>query len=96
VWLREAIEVLADPMALMLAATATVYLWLGDTTDAVIMLAALVPVLGVDVVLDARARGALKQLSAAVAPRAGCPRWARRDNPDARRCSGGRTPVARG
>jgi Ca2+-transporting ATPase len=69
-WLRETIEVLADPMALMLAATATVYLWLGDTTDGVIMLAALVPVLGVDVVLEARARGALKQLSAAVAPQA--------------------------
>ncbi len=67
-WLGEALRIVADPMALMLAVAAAVYLALGETRDGVIMLATLVPVLGVDVVLEARSRGALKRLAEAVRP----------------------------
>ncbi|MFN8061928.1 MAG: cation-transporting P-type ATPase [Vicinamibacterales bacterium] len=69
-WLKEAIGIAADPMALMLAAAATVYLLLGETTDGIIMLVALVPVLGIDIFLDARSRAALRRLAEVVAPRA--------------------------
>lgn len=67
---REILQIAADPMAIMLAASATVYFVLGETRDAVILLAALVPVLGVDVLLEARSRAALKKLASQVAPRA--------------------------
>ncbi len=67
-WLGEALRVLADPMALMLALAAGVYLALGERRDGIILLVALVPVLGVDVVLEARSRSALKKLAAAVRP----------------------------
>ncbi len=68
--LRELLHTLADPMALMLVAAGAIYLALGETRDGALLLGALVPVLGVDVLLEARARGALAKLSAAVAPRA--------------------------
>lgn len=60
----------ADPMALMLAAAGLVYLALGERTEGVILLGALIPVLGVDVALEARSRAALRKLAAAVAPQA--------------------------
>jgi len=60
----------ADPMALMLAAAAGVYYALGETIDAIVLLVALIPVIGVDVILEARSRSALKKLVAATAPRA--------------------------
>jgi len=66
--LKEVLLTLADPMALMLAATGAVYLFLGDRRDGLIILAAIIPVLSVDVTLEARARGALKRLASAVAP----------------------------
>ena len=69
-WLREALSIVADPMALMLALAAVVYLLLGDVRNAIILACALVPVLGVDVVLEARSRQALKKLAGAVRPRA--------------------------
>ncbi|MBU6434853.1 MAG: HAD-IC family P-type ATPase, partial [Nitrospirae bacterium] len=69
-WLQDTLAILADPMALMLGATATVYLLLGETRDGIILLLALIPVLGVDVFLHARSREALKQLAQVVAPRA--------------------------
>ncbi len=69
-WIREIARTLADPMAMMLAATAAVYALLGERTNAVVMAAALGPVLGVDVILEARSRGALKRLAEASAPRA--------------------------
>ncbi|MBM3459534.1 MAG: hypothetical protein FJX77_13520 [Armatimonadetes bacterium] len=68
--LREAAETLADPMALMLLAAAVVYLVVGETRDGIVMLAALIPVLGVDVFLAARSRNALQKLAAAVPPEA--------------------------
>jgi P-type Ca2+ transporter type 2C len=69
-WLKEALAIIADPMALMLVAAAAVYLLLGEARDGIILLIALVPVLGVDVFLEARSREALKKLAQAVAPRA--------------------------
>ncbi|HVZ81414.1 MAG TPA: HAD-IC family P-type ATPase, partial [bacterium] len=68
--LKELARLLADPMALMLLAAAAVYFLLGEPRDGSILLAALVPVLGVDVVLEARSREALKKLSQAWEPRA--------------------------
>jgi P-type Ca2+ transporter type 2C len=70
VWVTELLHLVADPMALMLAVAGVVYLLLGDTKDGVILLAAIAPVLGVDVLLEARSRQALKRLAAAVKPRA--------------------------
>ncbi len=70
VWLRDAIGIVADPMAIMLAIAAAVYMLLGETRDGVVLLVALVPVLGVDVLLEARSRQALKKMAAAVRPRA--------------------------
>ena len=57
-------------MALMLAAAAAAYYALGERTDSYVLLAAIVPVLGVDVLLQARSRAALRKLAGAVAPRA--------------------------
>jgi len=68
--LREIAGLLLDPMAIMLVVAAGVYFALGETTDAVVLLLALVPVLGVDVALEARSRAALKKLAQAAAPRA--------------------------
>src|SRR5438477_2815206 len=68
--LRQLLGSLADPMALMLMCAGAVYLALGETRDGVILLAALVPVLGVDVALELRSRGALRKLAQATAARA--------------------------
>ncbi len=67
-WLLEALRIVADPMAVMLAVAAAVYLALGERRDGIILLVTLVPVLGVDVVLEARSRSALKRLAEAVRP----------------------------
>ena len=64
------IRTAADPMAVMLAAAAAVYYALGERTDAYVLFAAIVPVLAVDVILEARSRTALKKLAGVVAPRA--------------------------
>jgi P-type Ca2+ transporter type 2C len=69
-WLKEIAKLFFDPMAIMLLATAGVYLALGATRDATVMLVALAPVIGVDVLLEARSRTALKKLARGVAPRA--------------------------
>ena len=57
-------------MAVMLAAAAAVYYALGERTDAYVLAAAIVPVLAVDVILEARSRTALRKLAGVVAPRA--------------------------
>jgi len=69
-WLKEVAALFLDPMALMLLAAGAVYLALGETRDAVVMLVALVPVIGVDVFLEARSHSALKKLAQSVQPRA--------------------------
>ncbi len=68
--LREALGALLDPMAVMLAIAAVLYWLLGETRDAVILGIALIPVLGIDVFLEARSRSALKKLAAAASPSA--------------------------
>jgi Ca2+-transporting ATPase len=68
--LRELLSTLGDPMALMLVAVAVVDYALGETRDGVIMTIALIPVLGVDALLELRSRKALAALAGAVAPRA--------------------------
>lgn len=64
------IRTAADPMAVMLAAAAAVYYALGERTDAYVLFAAIIPVLAVDVILEARSRTALNKLAGVVAPRA--------------------------
>ena len=68
---REIISLLLDPMAVMLVVAAIVYFLLGETRDAIVLALALIPVLGVDVVLEARSRAALDKLARAAAPFAG-------------------------
>ena len=76
-WVRDAFRLLLDPMAVMLAIAAVVYFLLGETRDAVVLAVALIPVLGVDVLLEARSRAALDKLARAVAPFAEVVREAR-------------------
>jgi len=68
--LKQALGLVLDPMALMLLAASGIYVALGDTRDGMVMLVALLPVMGVDVFLEARSRAALKKLARSVAPRA--------------------------
>jgi Ca2+-transporting ATPase len=65
---RAAIALLLDPMAVMLIIAAIVYFLLDETRDAVVLALALIPVLGVDVLLEARSRAALEKLARAAAP----------------------------
>ncbi|MGE5246059.1 MAG: cation-translocating P-type ATPase, partial [Betaproteobacteria bacterium] len=65
---RELVRLIADPMAVMLALAAVVYFLLGEPRDATILALALIPVLGVDVVLEARSRAALDRLARAAEP----------------------------
>ena len=74
---REAIGLLLDPMAVMLVAASVIYYLLGSTRDAVVLAIALIPVLGVDVLLEARSRAALEKLARAAAPAAEVVRDAR-------------------
>jgi Ca2+-transporting ATPase len=67
-WLREVLHLLLDPMAVMLAIAAVIYVILGEIRDAVVLALALIPVLGVDVLLEARSRAALAKLARAAAP----------------------------
>ncbi|MEI8254912.1 MAG: cation-transporting P-type ATPase, partial [Deltaproteobacteria bacterium] len=67
---KAVLEPLTDPMAVMLGVAAAAYMLLGETTDGIILLVALVPVLGIDVVLERRSHKALEQLARAVAPQA--------------------------
>ena len=68
---REVVRLLLDPMAVMLISiAAVVYFLLGETRDAVVLALALIPVLGVDVLLEARSRAALEKLARAAAPSA--------------------------
>ena len=66
----ELASMLADPMAIMLAAAGAAYLAMGERIEGAVLLGALIPVLGIDVVLEARSRGALKKLAANVSAKA--------------------------
>jgi Ca2+-transporting ATPase len=67
---RRALAIIADPMALMLLVAGALDLALGHRVDAAILFAALLPVLAVDVLLEARSTRAIAALRAAVAPTA--------------------------
>ncbi len=61
---------LADPMAIMLAAAGAAYLAMGERLEGAVLLGALIPVLGIDVLLEARSRSALRTLAASVGAKA--------------------------
>jgi Ca2+-transporting ATPase len=65
---RELLRLLLDPMAVMLLTAAVIYFLLGETRDATVLALALIPVLGIDVALEARSRAALDKLARAAAP----------------------------
>jgi Ca2+-transporting ATPase len=64
------IQVLTDPMSVLLVIAGTVYLALGDVVDAVVTLAALLPIAAVTVVLELRGERALASLRRLAAPTA--------------------------
>ncbi|HUX87983.1 MAG TPA: cation-transporting P-type ATPase [Chloroflexota bacterium] len=66
-WLARA---LADPMVLLLLVAGVTYLVLGDQFDAIVVLVAVVPIVGVGLLLEARAERALDQLKQLIAPTA--------------------------
>jgi Ca2+-transporting ATPase len=68
--LLELASMLADPMAIMLAIAGAAYLAMGERLEGAVLLGALIPVLGIDVLLEARSRGALKKLAASVGAKA--------------------------
>jgi len=68
--LLELASILADPMAIMLAAAGAAYLAMGERLEGAVLLGALIPVLGIDVLLEARSRSALKELAASVGAKA--------------------------
>jgi Ca2+-transporting ATPase len=63
-------QVLTDPMSVLLVVAGTVYLALGDTVDAVVTFAALLPIAAVTVVLELRGERALASLRRLAAPTA--------------------------
>ena len=68
--IKEILITFAVPMAIMLLATAFIYFAFGEIRDATILLIALGPFLGVDLMLQSRSRRALAHLSSAIAPKA--------------------------
>jgi Ca2+-transporting ATPase len=60
----------ADPMAVLLLVAGATYLALGDVEDAIVVLAALIPITAVTLVLEARSERALDQLGKMTAPTA--------------------------
>lgn len=66
-WLRRP---LTDPMVVLLLGAGLVYLILGDTFDALVVLVALVPIATVTLALEARAERALARLRRLTAPTA--------------------------
>jgi Ca2+-transporting ATPase len=61
--LLQILKILADPMGLMLLGLGTLYFVLGNKKDSFILFASYIPVTAVDVVLELRAKKALKALS---------------------------------
>ena len=65
---RDLRELISDPMGIMLLVLAAVYWGMGERTDAIVLLAALLPVLGVDVLLNIRSHRALAALKKTLTP----------------------------
>ena len=68
--LKRLLGPLADPMVALLLIAAPTYLVLGETTDAIVALAALGPIAGVGWLLESRAERTLEQLRKMTAPTA--------------------------
>ena len=68
--LRVLAGALVDPMALLLVAAAVVYFTVGERTDAIVALIALIPIVGVNVVLEWRTEHALAAVARLAAPTA--------------------------
>src|SRR5690348_255408 len=67
--LRRWLRTLADPMVVLLLLAAGVYAALGEARDAIVMAAALAPILAVDAILEGRAGRALAKLRQLTEPR---------------------------
>ena len=67
--LQRLLRPLSDPMVLLLLVAGLVFLALGERRDAIVMLVAIVPVVLVDVALEARAERTLERLRELAAPR---------------------------
>ena len=67
--LKRWLWMLADPMALMLAVGGIAYTALGDRREGAVLLLAVLPVLGIDVLMEMRSRRALRNLALAAAPK---------------------------
>lgn len=63
-------KLLSDPMAIMLAVAAVTYLAMGERLEGLVLLTALIPVLGIDVILEVRSQAALKKLAKSVEAKA--------------------------
>ena len=61
-------HIVTDPMAVLLTVAAVTYFALGETRDGIIALVALVPIVGVGLVLELRAEHALESLRRLTAP----------------------------
>ena len=69
-WWREALEALTEPLQLLLVAVAGLYFWLGETEDALTILAVILTVAGIEVFTELRAKRAVAALSSMAAPHA--------------------------
>ncbi|MEK7873664.1 MAG: cation-transporting P-type ATPase, partial [Chloroflexota bacterium] len=67
---RRFLQPALDPMVMLLLIAAGVYVALGETRDATVMVAALVPVVGINWVLEVRAQQTLDKLREHALPRA--------------------------
>lgn len=68
--LAEVREIFLDPGGLMLLGLGILYLVMGDRTDAIVMFVAYIPITGVDVLLQLRAKRALSALKSKLRPSA--------------------------
>ena len=69
-WWKRWFGPLADPMVALLLVAAPTYLLIGDATDAIVVLIALIPIAGVGWVLEARSERTLEKLRQLIAPTA--------------------------
>jgi P-type Ca2+ transporter type 2C len=67
---RRLLRPLADPMLVLLLIAAPIYFAIGDTLDAIITLAAVVPIAAVGIVLEGRSERTLERLRRLTAPTA--------------------------
>lgn len=69
-WWKEVLKSLTEPLQLLLIAVAGVYFWLGETGDALTILAVILVVVAIEVFSEVRAKRAVAALSLLSAPHA--------------------------